>query len=92
MNNLLSNAAKFTHTGEVVVTVTRMAARDPRLWIRFSVRDTGIGIPRDKQALVFSAFEQEDNSITRRFGGTGSGSDHHTQPVRLDGRHRDTVQ
>ncbi len=73
LTNLLSNAIKFTEDGEVVVTVRPTAPHDARLWIRFSVRDTGIGIPPDKQAQVFAPFAQEDNSITRRFGGTGLG-------------------
>jgi PAS domain S-box-containing protein len=75
LNNLLSNAVKFTEQGEVVVTVSAASAPsdDPRQWIRFSVRDTGIGIPREKQAQVFAPFAQEDSSITRRFGGTGLG-------------------
>jgi len=75
LNNLLSNAAKFTEAGEVVITVSPAAAHmvAPNPWVRFSVRDTGIGIPADKQAQIFAPFTQEDSSITRRFGGTGLG-------------------
>ena len=75
LNNLLSNAVKFTEAGEVVVSVCAASAPHDAThrWIRFSVRDTGIGIPLDKQAKVFAPFAQEDSSITRRFGGTGLG-------------------
>jgi len=75
INNLLSNAVKFTEVGEVLVAVQDAsrgdAPEDRRL--RLSVRDTGIGIPADKQAQIFAPFAQEDSSITRRFGGTGLG-------------------
>jgi len=76
LNNLLSNAVKFTEVGEVVVSVGcagELAAQPPQGWLRFSVRDTGIGIPLDRQAHIFAPFTQEDSSITRRFGGTGLG-------------------
>jgi two-component system sensor histidine kinase/response regulator len=75
LNNLLSNAVKFTEAGEVVVRVDVAPPRHepPRPWLRLSVRDTGIGIPPDKQAQIFAPFAQEDSSITRRFGGTGLG-------------------
>ena len=66
--NLLSNAVKFTHEGEVVVTVDRAAGG-----LRFSVRDTGIGITAAQQAKLFSAFTQADASTTRKYGGTGLG-------------------
>ncbi len=75
LNNLLSNAVKFTESGEVVVTVSAAGTSgdDDRCWLRLSVRDTGIGIPPDRQTQIFAAFTQEDSSITRRFGGTGLG-------------------
>jgi two-component system sensor histidine kinase/response regulator len=76
LNNLLSNAVKFTEAGEIVVAVAAVpdaAATPSRQWVRFTVRDTGIGIPHDKQAQIFAPFAQEDSSITRRFGGTGLG-------------------
>jgi len=73
--NLVGNALKFTDDGEVVVRVE--AAGDPapegEVGLRFAVRDTGIGIPPDKQESIFRAFEQEDTSTTRRYGGTGLG-------------------
>ncbi|HVK10283.1 MAG TPA: ATP-binding protein, partial [Gemmataceae bacterium] len=69
--NLVGNAIKFTERGEIAVHVGRVAG--PDLTLRFQVRDTGIGIPRDKQALIFEAFEQADQSKTRVYGGTGLG-------------------
>jgi len=69
--NLVGNAFKFTERGSIVVNVTRADASGSIL--RFSVRDTGIGIPADRQAGVFEAFEQAEASTNRRFGGTGLG-------------------
>jgi PAS domain S-box-containing protein len=72
--NLASNAIKFTEQGEVEVRVDRLPdAGDGRVVLRFSVRDTGIGIPPDKQEMIFHAFSQADSSTTRSFGGTGLG-------------------
>ena len=71
--NLLGNAIKFTERGEIVVRV-RLDARDADgVSLLFSVEDTGIGIPADKQVGIFEAFTQGDSSTTRRFGGTGLG-------------------
>ena len=71
--NLLSNAVKFTALGSVVLRCG-VVARDGDDWtIRFAVRDTGVGIPAEAQARLFSPFEQADGSTTRRFGGTGLG-------------------
>ena len=71
--NLVGNATKFTEQGEVVVRAG-LEAEDPEgLLLRFSVADTGVGISRDRQQMIFDAFSQADGSITRRFGGTGLG-------------------
>jgi signal transduction histidine kinase len=69
--NLVSNALKFTHQGTVTVAVeTDPSTAQPR---RITVCDTGIGIPEDKLAVIFEAFQQADSSTTRRYGGTGLG-------------------
>jgi signal transduction histidine kinase/CheY-like chemotaxis protein len=85
--NLVGNAIKFTPSGEVVVQVAATAelAPDRAVTVRFTVRDTGIGIPPEKQATVFRAFEQEDTSTTRQYGGTGLGLTISTQLVELMG-------
>jgi PAS domain S-box-containing protein len=76
--NLVSNAIKFTERGTIQVAVEKVgfdlsaAEGSPLLW-HFSVADTGIGIPMDKQGGIFDAFTQADGSISRRFGGTGLG-------------------
>ena len=71
--NLLGNAIKFTEQGEVVVHVELEANLPEHVVLHVSVVDTGVGIPPDKQSLVFGAFTQADSSTTRRFGGTGLG-------------------
>jgi signal transduction histidine kinase/CheY-like chemotaxis protein len=73
LTNLLGNAIKFTARGEVVLTIQREAEADHRSALRFSVRDTGIGIPRAQQHTIFEAFTQADGSSTRQYGGTGLG-------------------
>jgi signal transduction histidine kinase/DNA-binding response OmpR family regulator len=73
LTNLTGNAIKFTHEGEVVVEVSVSDHREGEPELRFTVRDTGVGIPKDKHALIFDPFSQADGSTTRRFGGTGLG-------------------
>ncbi|HET9707400.1 MAG TPA: PAS domain S-box protein, partial [Gemmatimonadales bacterium] len=73
LTNLISNAIKFTHEGEVVVAAERVAAADGRSLVRFAVRDTGIGIAADKLDAIFEEFSQADTSTTRKYGGTGLG-------------------
>ncbi|OFV11287.1 histidine kinase [Sphingobacterium sp. HMSC13C05] len=71
LRNLLSNAIKFTASGKVTLHIDREQSQRNR--IVFEVRDTGIGIPKDKQHLIFEAFQQADGSTRRKFGGTGLG-------------------
>ena len=70
--NLVGNAIKFTERGEVSLHVSREDGGAPDM-LHFAVRDTGVGIPADKQLLIFEAFRQADASTTRQFGGTGLG-------------------
>ena len=87
LNNLIGNAIKFTHSGEVVLTVSGDIQPDGYVLLGFSVRDTGIGIPPEKQQLIFDAFAQADNSTTRRYGGTGLGLSITQKLVHLLGGH-----
>lgn len=72
LNNLVSNAIKFTEKGSIVVTVSNHPDNQP-CHLQFAVRDTGIGIPSDKLEDIFDEFTQAESSTTRRFGGTGLG-------------------
>jgi signal transduction histidine kinase/DNA-binding response OmpR family regulator/HPt (histidine-containing phosphotransfer) domain-containing protein len=71
--NLVGNAVKFTERGEVVVQASLDSRDGGVVTVRFSVRDTGIGIPREAQEKIFASFTQADGSTTRKFGGTGLG-------------------
>ena len=71
--NLLGNAIKFTDRGEVVLQVENHQAEADKLALHFTIRDTGIGIAKDKQQVIFEAFAQADGSSRRRHGGTGLG-------------------
>ena len=83
LKNLISNALKFTSKGSVSVHV--FVAQENSSFINFSVKDTGIGIAKDKQQLIFEAFQQEDGSTRRKYGGTGLGLSISRQLVKLLG-------
>ncbi|MBN1866619.1 response regulator [Candidatus Sumerlaeota bacterium] len=71
--NLAGNAIKFTEEGEIVIHVNKESETDRQVTLRFSVSDTGVGIPKDRMHLLFQRFSQVDSSTTRKFGGTGLG-------------------
>ena len=71
--NLIANAIKFTSSGEIRVMTEVRTQTDQEVLLNSTVSDTGIGIPQDKQKLIFQSFAQADGSVTRRFGGTGLG-------------------
>ena len=83
--NLIGNAIKFTTEGEITVEVRCESRNETEAQLRVAVRDTGVGIPADKQALIFEAFSQADSSTTREYGGTGLGLDISRQLVELMG-------
>ncbi|HUI40348.1 MAG TPA: response regulator [Terriglobia bacterium] len=83
--NLLGNSLKFTASGEINLTVQREPGNDAVTCLRFSVQDTGAGIAPEKQARIFDAFTQADDSTARRFGGTGLGLSISRQLVQMMG-------
>ena len=83
--NLLGNAIKFTTSGEVVLRVDCENKNEETTCLRFSVSDTGIGIPEEKQKVIFDAFTQADNSMSRTYGGTGLGLTISKQLIELMG-------
>jgi len=84
--NLVGNAIKFTESGEIEVTVqTLNQMPESQVDLRFSVRDTGIGIPREKFHTIFDSFSQVDSSTTRKYGGTGLGLTISAQLIKLMG-------
>jgi PAS domain S-box-containing protein len=83
--NLVGNAIKFTEEGEVVLKVQIEAADGHDRILRFTVSDTGIGIPKDKQKSIFDSFSQADTSTTRKYGGTGLGLTISTRLVAMMG-------
>ena len=83
--NLAGNAVKFTERGSVTVHVSAQSETEASVRLKFSIRDTGIGIPPEAQASIFESFAQADQSTTRRFGGTGLGTTIAKQLVGLMG-------
>ena len=84
--NLVGNAVKFTEKGEIEVSVQCVGNKDDaQSALRFKVRDTGMGIPREKFKIIFDSFSQADSSTTRKFGGTGLGLTISNQLVNLMG-------
>jgi two-component system sensor histidine kinase RpfC len=83
--NLAGNAVKFTERGSVTVHVSQQEETEAAVRLKFSVRDTGVGIPPEAQQRIFESFTQADQSTTRRFGGTGLGTTIAKQLVELMG-------
>ncbi|MGA1978187.1 MAG: PAS domain S-box protein [Bacteroidales bacterium] len=73
LSNLLSNALKFTNHGEIIVYIKELERKNNYSTLEFSVHDTGIGIPKDRQSAIFESFTQASSSTSRNYGGTGLG-------------------
>lgn len=73
LNNLVSNALKFTERGEVTLAIRCEQQNIDQAWLRFEVSDTGIGLSPEQSAKLFQAFSQADSSTSRKYGGTGLG-------------------
>ena len=73
LTNLMGNAVKFTEAGEIELSIELTEEHDDRIKLHASIRDTGIGIPKDKVDTIFDVFQQADTSTTRKYGGTGLG-------------------
>lgn len=89
--NLVNNAVKFTHEGSIVVSVSITSAGEGSVGLRFSVRDTGIGMTPEQQRKLFQAFTQADASTTRKYGGTGLGLVISKKLVEMMGGHIEVV-
>ncbi|MBK8601171.1 MAG: response regulator [Flavobacterium sp.] len=85
--NLLSNAVKFTEKGTIEFNITFKSIHEDKVMLRFSVKDSGIGIKKNNQEKIFEAFSQEDSSTTKKFGGTGLGLSISNQILNLMGSH-----
>lgn len=85
LTNLVGNAIKFTHEGEILITVRLEQIAEGKGKLSVEVKDTGIGIPEDKQAALFDSFTQVDTSTTRKYGGTGLGLSIAKQLIELMG-------
>jgi PAS domain S-box-containing protein len=83
--NLVDNAIKFTEKGEVTVIISLREQTDDRVKLQFTVMDTGVGVPPEKQSRIFKPYDQGDASVSRRYGGTGLGLAVSSQLVRLMG-------
>ena len=83
--NLSDNALKFTHKGEIFIKAEKIKELEDRVEIKFSIKDTGIGIAEEKQAMIFDSFSQAESSTTRKYGGTGLGTTISKQLVEMMG-------
>lgn len=85
ISNLLSNGIKFTHEGEIVISVEVVEEYSSHLTLLFVIEDTGIGIPKEKLETIFASYTQAEGSITRKYGGSGLGTTISKQLVELMG-------